>query len=92
MYTLKVSYGYVDEPEMATAEILGTYESLDEATEAAHDKFRAIVDALSGTDVCFGLVEGSLCDYCVTYGDSIYKSGRVSSGYDYYYQIGVVKR
>ena len=36
MYTIKVSYGDVgDEPEMATAEILGTYESLDEACEAA---------------------------------------------------------
>ena len=31
MYTLKVSYGDVDEPEMAVAEILGTYESLEEA-------------------------------------------------------------
>ena len=92
MYTLKVSYGYVADPEMATAEILGTYETWDEAAEAAEDKFKAILGDLSGTDICFGEIESSLCDHYVTYGGPIVGSDRVSSGYDYYYYVSVVER
>ena len=94
MYAIKVSYGDVDdEPEMATVDIMGTYETLDEATEAANDKFSAILDGLRGnTDICFGDIAGSQYDYYVTYGDSVYKSGRVTSGYDYYYYVSVVER
>ena len=94
MYTLKVSYGDVDdEPEMATVAILGTYESLDAACDAAKSKFDAIMDNLRGdTDICFGDIAGSQYDYYVTYGDSVYKSGRVTSGYDYYYYVSVVER
>ena len=93
MYTLKVSYGYVDEPEMATAEILGTYETWDEAAGAAEDKFSSILDNLSGnTDICFGEIEGSQYDYYVTYGDHNFESGRVFSGYDYYCQVSVIER
>ena len=93
MYTLNVSYGDVDEPEMAMTDILGTYKTLDEATEAAKDKFDAILDGLRGnTDICFGDIAGSQYDYYVTYGDSVCKSGRVTSGYDYYYYVTVAKR
>ena len=94
MYAIKLSYGDVgDEPEMATAEIIGTYESLDEACEAAESKFDAILERLTGgEDICFGAVESGCCDHYVTYGDSVYKSGRVSSGYDYYYMVNVVER
>ena len=94
MYVVNVSYGDCDaEPEMATVEILGTYESWDEATEAAKDKFDAIMDGLRGnTDICLGDIAGSQYDYYVTYGDSVYKSGRVTAGYDYYYYVTVAKR
>lgn len=93
MYKLKVSYGCVDEPEMATTDILGTYESLGEATEAAEDKFGDIIDGLSGnTDICFGEVASSLYDHYVTYGDHDVESGRVVWGYDYYYYVSVVER
>ena len=93
MYTLKVSYGYVDEPEMALTETLGTYETWDEACEAAKDKFLAIMADLRGNaDICVGDIAGSQYDYYVTYGDSVCKSGRVTSGYDYYYYVTVAKR
>ena len=94
MYIVTVSYGEdIDEPAEATVETLGTYESWDEATEAAKDKFDAILDGLRGnTDICFGDIAGSQYDYYVTYGDSVYRSGRVTSGYDYYYYVTVAKR
>ena len=93
MYTLKVSYGYVDEPETATTDMLGTYETWDEACEAAESKFDAIMEDLSGnTDICFGDIAGSQYDYYVTYGDHNCESGRVFSGYDYYCQVAVVER
>ena len=92
MYTLKVSYGYVDEPE-ATTDMIGNYETWDEATEAAEDKFSSILDNLSGnTDICFGEIAGSQYDYYVTYGDHDVEFGRVFSGYDYYCQVAVVER
>ena len=93
MYTLKVSYGYVDEPEMALTETLGTYETWDEACEAAEDKFLAIMADLRGdTDTCYGEIEGSQYDYYVEEGDRNVESGRVFSGYDYFCQVAVVKR
>ena len=93
MYMVKVSHGYVDEPEPVTAEILGTYETWGEATEAAKDKFTVILDSLRGNaDICVGDIAGSQYDYHVTYGDSVCKSGRVTSGYDYYYRVSVVER
>ena len=92
MFKAKVAYGHVDEPEPVTTDVLGTYETWDEATEAAKDKFNAIIDDLSGnTDICFGDIAGSQYDYYVTYGDSVHKSGRVTSGYDYYCQVAVVE-
>ena len=64
MYTLKVSHGYVDEPEPVTTDMIGAYETWDEATEAAKDKFNAIIDDLRGnTDICFGDIAGSQYDY-----------------------------
>jgi len=91
MYTLKVSYGYVDdEPE--TTGMLGTYETWDEAADAAENKFSSILDDLSGnTDICFGDIAGSQYDYYVTYGDHNFESGRVFSGYDYFCQVAVVE-
>ena len=90
MYMVKVSYGDVDEPETATDEILGTYETWDDAAEAAQDKFRAIVGDLG--DVCFGEIEGSQYDYYVTYGDYDAEFGRVFSGYDYYCKVSIIER
>lgn len=95
MYMLKVSYGDyddVDGPETATVEILGTYESLDEACEEAKSKFDAIMERIGDDLVCFGEVAGSLYDYYVTYGDHDVESGRVVWGYDYYCQVSVVER
>ena len=94
MYTVRVSYGYVeDEPEMATIDIIGTYETWDEACEAANSKFRAIMERLSGdTNICFGDMASSQYDHYVTYGDHDVESGRVVWGYDYYYYVSVVER
>ena len=83
MYAIKVAYGDVDETE--TAEILGTYETWDEAAKAAEDKFDAILDG--------GETEGShQYDYYVTDGDRNVESGRVVSGPDYYCQVAVIER
>ena len=94
MYMLKVSYGDVDdEPEMATVETLDTYKTLDEACEAAEDKFLAIMGDLRGdTDTCYGEIDGSQYDYYVTDGDHDVEYGRVFSGHDYYCQVSVIER
>ena len=93
MYTLKMSYGYVDEPEMATTEVLGNYETLDEAWEAAKSKFDAIMDDLAGEcDICFGEVTGGCCDYSVTYGYYDGEIGRLFAGYDRYSYINAIER
>ena len=89
MYTLKVSYGDVDEPEMATTELLGTYETRYEAVEAAQDKFRAIVDDL---DIRFGAIEGGRYECYVTYGYYDGELGRLVAGYDHYYYVSVIER
>lgn len=85
MYTLKVSYGYVDKPETATVETLGTYETWDDAAEVAQDKFYTIVGDL-------GEIEGSEYDYYVTYGNYDVEFGRVFSGYDHYCKVSIIKR
>ena len=93
MYTLKVSYGYVDEPEMATTAILGTYESLDEAAAAAEDKFDAIMNDLRGdTDICLGEIGGSWFDCYVVYGDHDVEVGHVEEAYEYYCRVSIVER
>ena len=84
MYAIKVSYGdYGDEPAMATAEILGTYESLDEACEAAKSKFDAIMRRICEYDTRFGEIERGRCRYYVLY-------GRVELD-EYYYMVSVVE-
>ena len=95
MYTLKMSYGDVDdEPEMATVEILGTYKTLDEAVKAAEDKFDAIMDRLGdGCDdcdeLCFGNIERGCGDYYVTYGYRDCELGCVLR--EYYYRVYVIE-
>ena len=80
---VKVSYGY-NEPEEATTEILGTYESWDEAAAAAEDKFDAIKERLGNDlEVRFGETEGSQYDYYDAIGDHTVECGRVFSGVDY---------
>ena len=98
MYTVRASYGYVDETE--TIDIIGTYETWDGAADVALDKFRSIMDDLRGdTDTCYGEMEGSQYDYYVTDGDPYVTGGdhcvevgRVFSGPDYYCDIAIVER
>ena len=92
MYTLKVAYGDVDdEPEMATTEILGTYESLDEACEEAKSKFDAIKERLGNDlEVRFGEIEACRDNYYVTYGYYDPNLGRVVA--DRYYYVSVIER
>ena len=94
MYTLKVSYGYVDdEPGMATVEALGTYESRDEACEAAQSKFDAINECLGDDlEVRFGAIEGNSRSCYVTYGYYDANLGRLVAGYDRYYYVSVIER
>ena len=92
MYTLKVSYGDVDdEPETATVEILGTYGSWDEACEAAKSKFDAIMELLGDNfEIRFGEIEGSLDNYYVTYGYYDDEIGCVDN--EHYYMVSVIER
>ena len=93
LYTLKVSYGDVDEPEMATTELLGTYRSLDEACEEAKSKFDAIRACIGDdSDICVGEVEGSRYDYYVTYGHRDGELCRLFDGYDHFYYVSVIER
>ena len=90
MYTLKVSYGDVDdEPEMATTEILGTYESLEEACEAARRKFDAIMERLDDIDIRFREVKESRYDYYFVYG--YYEPAIDCVFEEYYYDISVIE-
>ena len=93
MYTIRVSYGHVDEPEMATVESLGTYVSRGEACEAAQGKFDAI-NARLGDDleVRFGEIEGGRRGCYVTYGYYDANLGRLVAGYDHYYHVSVIER
>ena len=92
MYTLKVSYGDVDdEPETATVEILGTYGSWDEACEAAKSKFDAIMELLGDDiDKRFREVKESLDNYYVTYGYYDDDIGYVDN--EHYYMVSVIER
>ena len=91
MYTLKMSYGYVDEPETATVEILGTYETRDEACTAAESKFDAIMERLGDDlDTRFRDIERGCGDYYVTYGYCDYELGCVVC--DHYYEVSVNER
>ena len=91
MYTPKVAYGDVDEPEMATVEILGTYETRDEACEEARSKFDAIKERLGNDlEVRFGEIEACRDNYYITYG-YLNPVDRVYAGYDRYYMVSVIE-
>lgn len=81
MYTLKVSYGDVDEPETATVEVLGTYKTQDEAANAARSEFDAILERIDDTGARFDAVEISPYRYYVSYGYI-----------EYYYEVSVIER
>lgn len=88
MYTLKVSYGDVDdEPEMATVDICGTYESLDEAAKAAASKFNDIMECLDDVETRFDVVETSPYKYYVSYGYIELELGYVLD--EQYYRVTV---
>lgn len=89
MYTLKMSYGYVDEPETATTKILGTYESLDEVCEAAESKFDAALGRIGDDlDIRFRDIERSCCDCYATYGYYDCELGCVVA--DHYYRVYII--
>ena len=93
MYMLKVSYGYVDEPETATTDMIGAYKTLDEACEVAASKFDAIKGLLcNDLEIRFGELSACLDNYYVTYGYLDPEFGRAYAGYDHYYYISVVER
>ena len=93
MYAIKVSCGdYDDGPEEATTEILGTYESFDEACEAAADKFGDIMERLGDDlEVRFHALEASfdLADCYVIYGYLNSELGYVDN--ESYYRVSVVE-
>ena len=97
MYTLKVSYGYVDEPETSKFEILGTYKTHHNACEAAQVEFNAILcDFAADANICVGETGGSCDNYYITYG--YYYDGELDNdyagychGYDQYYYISVIE-
>ena len=92
MYTLKVSRGYVDEPETDTAKILGTYETLDEALAAADNKiYEVMYDIGMELEVRVGEIQDSPYRYYVTYG-SVDEYGTVVYGYNEYYEVRVIER
>ena len=88
MYVVNVSYGDCDaEPELATVETLGTYKTLDEACEAAADKFNAIMERIDDVDLRCREVKESRYDYYVVYG---YYDPELGGVFDeYYYMITV---
>ena len=91
MYAIKVSYGDVgDEPEMATAEILGNYETWDEACEAAQSKFDAIKERLVDLEVCVHGGEACRDNYYITYGYLDPELGYVDN--EHYYMVSVIER
>ena len=90
MYIPELSYGDVDEPEMATTEILGTYETMDEACEEAQSKFDAIKERLVDLEVCFHGGEACPDNYYVIYGYLDPELGYVDN--EHYYMVSVVER
>ena len=91
MYTLKLSYGYVDEPETETVEVLGTYEDEVEALKAAENKFSEVMEYVADPDVRFGEVNESRYGYSVTYG-YIDEYDTLVYGYNHYYKVNVNER
>ena len=89
MYTLKVSHGYVDEPETETVEILGTYEDEREAIKAAESKFCEVMEYIDDPcEVRFGEVAESRYAYSVTYG-YVDEYNTLINGHDHYYEVSV---
>ena len=89
MYTLKLSHGYVDEPETETVEILGTYESQDEAFKAAENKFCEVMEGLTkDCELRFGEVAESRYGYSVAYG-YVDEYNTLINGHDHYYEVSV---
>ena len=85
MYTAKVVYGYVNELEPVTTDVLGTYETWDEAAEAAEDKFSSILDGSPN-------ISGNQYNYRVEDDDGrTVESGLVFSSPDYYCRVVVVE-
>ena len=71
MYVVSVYYEVYrddDEPELATVETLGTYESLDEACEVAASRYDATMESLADLDLHCHKVRESRYDYHVVYG------------------------
>ena len=90
MYTLKVSHGYVDEPETDTTEILGTYEDEGEALKEAENKFSEVMEYIDDPcEVWFGEVLESPYRYYVNYGAVDEYGTRIS---DNYYEVSVNER
>ena len=90
MYMLKESYGYVDEPETWATEVIGTYESLDEACEATESKFDAIMERLGDDcELCYDDIERGCGDCYVTYGYRDCELGCVLR--EYYYRVYVIE-
>ena len=86
MYTLELTHGYVDDPEPWTTEILGIYESLDEACKAADSEFEAIMgrlgdDCADCEELLFDDIERGVGNYYVTYGYRVCELGSVIRGY-----------
>lgn len=83
MYMLKASHGCIDEPDTARVEVMGTYESRDEAAKAAAIAFAAILHRIDDPETYYGEVRRSRYDYRVTYGYYID---------DHYYRVRVIER
>ena len=93
MYRIKVSHGYVDEPETWTVEVIGSYANREEAAEAAESKFRAVLeDIVDSCEDCFGEVESSLYSHYATYGAYDFELGDVFAGYNEFCKVEVIER
>ena len=89
MYTLKLSHGYVDEPETETVEVFGTYEHRDDAFKAAENKFCEVMEYIADPcEVRFGEVKESRYGYSVTYG-YVDEYDTLINGHDHYYEVSV---
>ena len=91
---LKVSYGDYDDveghdTETETVEILGTYESLDDAAKAAEDKFDEVIERLDDIETrYYDIVEGRY-RYYILYGYIELELGYVDN--EHYYDISVIE-
>lgn len=90
MYTLKLSYGHVDEPETDTTEVIGIYEDEEEALKAAENKFCEVMESIDDPcEVWFGEIVDSPYRYYVNYGAVDEYNTRIS---DNYYEVSVNER